>query len=106
VGNGLAAPREFLHVDDAAHGRDPVNLGVGSEITIRQLTELIARLTGFKGEIRWGPSKPEGQPRRALDTSRAREAFGFTIRTSFEDGMRATIEWYEASRPPVERQPG
>jgi nucleoside-diphosphate-sugar epimerase len=72
-----------------------VNLGVGAEITIRELTELIARLTGFGGEIRWDHTKPDGQPRRALDTSRAREAFGFTAGTSFEDGLRATIEWYE-----------
>ncbi len=99
-----AASREFLYVDDAARGivlaaerydgRDPVNLGVGSEITIRELTELIARLTGFSGEIRWDPSKPDGQPRRALDTSRARERFGFSAGTPFEDGLRATIEWY------------
>src|SRR5665811_1231900 len=96
-----AASREFLYVEDAARGivlaaerydgRDPVNLGVGSEITIRDLTELIAHLTGFGGEIRWDPSKPDGQPRRALDTSRARKAFGFTAGTSFEDGLRATI---------------
>jgi GDP-L-fucose synthase len=103
-----AASREFLYVEDAARGivlaaeryggRDPVNLGVGSEITIRDLTELIARLTGFSGEIRWDPSKPDGQPRRALDTSRAREAFGFVAGTAFEDGLRATIQWYEAGR--------
>jgi GDP-L-fucose synthase len=103
-----AASREFLYVEDAARGivlaaerydgRDPVNLGVGSEITIRDLTELIVHLTGFNGEIRWDPSKPDGQPRRALDTSRAREAFGFTSKTPFEDGLRATIEWYKASR--------
>jgi GDP-L-fucose synthase len=101
-----SASREFLYVEDAARalvlaaelydGRDPVNLGVGSEITIRDLTELIAGLTGFTGEIRWDHSKPDGQPRRALDTSRAREAFGFTAGTSFEDGLRATIEWYKA----------
>jgi GDP-L-fucose synthase len=101
-----AASREFLYVDDAARGivlaaerydgRDPVNLGVGSEITIRELTELIAHLTGFSGEIRWDASKPDGQPRRALDTSRARERFGFSAGTPFEDGLRATIEWYEA----------
>ena len=101
-----SASREFLYVDDAARGivlaaerydgREPINLGVGSEITIRDLTELIARLTGFTGEIRWDPSKPNGQPRRALDTSRAREAFGFTSSTSFEDGLRATIDWYRA----------
>jgi GDP-L-fucose synthase len=100
-----SASREFLYVEDAARGialaaerydgRDPVNLGVGSEITIRDLTELIVRLTAFKGEIRWDPTKPDGQPRRALDTSRARESFGFTAATSFEDGLRATIEHYE-----------
>ena len=103
-----SASREFLYVEDAARGivlaaerydgRDPVNLGVGSEITIRDLTELIARLTGFGGEIRWDPSKPDGQPRRALDTSRAREAFGFTAGMSFQDGLQATIEWYGESR--------
>jgi GDP-L-fucose synthase len=103
-----AASREFLYVEDAARGivlaserydgADPVNLGVGSEITIRDLTELIVRLTGFKGEIRWDASKPNGQPRRALDTSRARERFGFDAATSFEDGLRRTIEWYEAAR--------
>jgi GDP-L-fucose synthase len=103
-----SASREFLFVDDAARaivlaaerydGRDPVNLGVGSEITIRDLTELIAHLTGFHGEIRWDPSKPDGQPRRALDTSRARERFGFTAATSFEDGLKQTIAWYEPTR--------
>lgn len=71
---------------------------MGGEITIRELTELIVRLTGFRGEIRWDLSKPDGQPRRALDTSRAREAFGFTAGTAFEDGLRATIESYERSR--------
>ena len=100
-----SASREFLYVDDAAEGivlgaerydgADPVNLGVGREITIRELVELIAGLTRFEGEIRWDPTKPDGQPRRALDTSRARERFGFVARTSFEDGLRSTIEWYE-----------
>jgi GDP-L-fucose synthase len=103
-----SASREFLYVDDAArgivlaaeryNGREPVNLGVGAEITIRELTELIARLTGFTGEIRWDPTKPDGQPRRALDTSRARDGFGFTSSTPFEDGLRATIEWYRGRR--------
>ena len=101
-----SASREFLYVDDAAEGivlgaerydgSDPVNLGVGREITIRDLTELIARLTGFTGELRWDPSKPDGQPRRALDTSRARERFGFTASVGFEDGLRETIAWYRA----------
>ena len=101
-----AASREFLYVDDAAEGivlgaerydgAEPVNLGVGQEITIRDLVELIVRLTRFEGEtVEWNASKPDGQPRRALDTSRAREAFGFEARTTFEDGLRATIEWYE-----------
>jgi GDP-L-fucose synthase len=99
-----SASREFLYVDDAAEaivlaaerydGADPVNLGVGQEITIRDLTALIARLTGFMGEVRWDPTKPDGQPRRALDTSRARERFGFVARTGLEEGLRATIEWY------------
>ena len=103
-----SASREFLYVDDAAagivlaaeryDGRDPVNLGVGSEITIKDLTNLIVRLTGFHGEIRWDPSKPDGQPRRALDTSRAREGFGFVAGASFEEGLRATIDWYETTR--------
>lgn len=103
-----SASREFLYVDDAAEGivlaadrydgGDPVNLGVGREITIRDLVELIVRLTRFEGEIRWDPSKPDGQPRRALDTSRARERFGFVAKTSFEDGLRKTIEWYDSAR--------
>jgi GDP-L-fucose synthase len=103
-----SASREFLYVDDAAEGivlgaeryddPDPVNLGVGREITIRELVELIARLTGFAGELRWDTSKPDGQPRRALDTSRARERFGFVAGTSFQDGLRGTIAWYEATR--------
>jgi GDP-L-fucose synthase len=101
-----SASREFLYVDDAAEGivmgaerydaAEPVNLGVGREITIRELVELIVRLTRFDGEIRWDSSKPDGQPRRALDTSRARERFGFVAGTSFDDGLRRTIEWYEA----------
>ena len=103
-----SATREFLYVEDAAEGivlaaerydgAEPVNLGVGREITIRELVGLIAALTRFEGEIRWDPTKPDGQPRRALDTSRARERFGFTARTSFEEGLRATTEWYEANR--------
>jgi GDP-L-fucose synthase len=103
-----SASREFLFVEDAAEaialatdrysGPEPVNLGTGREITIRELVELIARLTEFGGEIRWDDSKPDGQPRRALDTSRAREWFGFEARTSFEDGLRQTISWYERTR--------
>jgi GDP-L-fucose synthase len=102
-----SASREFLYVDDAAEAivlaterydaADPVNLGTGREITIRDLVDLIASITGFRGEIRWDASKPDGQPRRALDTSRARERFGFVARTSFEDGLRATVSRYVAS---------
>jgi GDP-L-fucose synthase len=111
-----SASREFLYVEDAARGivlaterydgAEPVNLGVGAEITIRELVTLIARLTGFEGEIRWDATKPDGQPRRALDTSRARERFGFTASTSFEDGLRRTIEWYEQQRSNAAERPG
>jgi GDP-L-fucose synthase len=104
-----SASREFLYVDDAAEGivlgaerydgAEPVNLGVGREITIRELVELIVRLTGFGGKVRWDASKPDGQPRRALDTSRAHDLFGFKAKTSFEDGLRRTIDWYEQHRP-------
>jgi GDP-L-fucose synthase len=103
-GTGFAS-REFLYVADAAEGivlgaerydgAQPVNLGVGREITIRELVDLIVRLTRFAGEIRWDSSKPDGQPRRAVDTSRAKEQFGFVATTGFEDGLRRTIEWYE-----------
>jgi GDP-L-fucose synthase len=100
-----SASREFIYVDDAATGivlgaeryedPEPVNLGTGREITIRELVEMIARASRYDGEIRWDSTKPDGQPRRALDTSRARDAFGFEARTSFEDGLRATVDWYE-----------
>ena len=99
--------REFLYVEDCADGiiaaaekyndRDPVNLGNGREVVIRDLVELIARLTRFEGEIRWQRDKPDGQPRRQLDTSRAFERFGFTAQTSLEDGLKKTIESYEES---------
>jgi GDP-L-fucose synthase len=102
-----SASREFLYVDDAAEGivlateryddADPVNLGTGREVTIRELVELIVRLAGFEGEVRWDASKPDGQPRRALDTSRARERFGFVARTPFEEGLQRTIDWYVGS---------
>ena len=100
-----AASREFIYVDDAAEGivlavarydgAEPVNLGTGGEITIRDLVTLIARLTGYRGEIAWDHSKPDGQPRRGLDTSRAEQAFGFRARTGFEAGLQETIRWYE-----------
>ena len=96
--------REFLYVDDAAEGivmaaehydgHAPVNLGSGREISIRDLVHLIARETGFTGDIRLDASKPDGQPRRALDTRRAAEAFGFRARTDFVEGLRRTIAWY------------
>lgn len=99
-----SASREFLYVDDCADaivaaaqrhdGPEPINIGAAREITIRELTETIARLTGFEGEIVWDTTKPDGQPRRSLDTSRARELLGFTASTDFEDGLRRTIEWY------------
>ncbi len=106
-----SASREFLYVDDAADGivlaaeryddAEPVNLGVGQEITIRELVALIVRLTAFAGEVRWDPSRPDGQPRRALDTSRARECFDFVAGTSFQDGLRRTIQSYEAAQGTV-----
>jgi nucleoside-diphosphate-sugar epimerase len=104
-GSGSAS-REFIYVEDAAegivlgteryNGADPVNLGSGREITIRNLITLIASLTGYEGAITWDTSKPDGQPRRRLDTTRARERFGFEATTSLEDGLRRTIAWYEA----------
>jgi GDP-L-fucose synthase len=102
------ASREFLFVRDAARGiaaaaelynkPEPVNLGSGHEITIRQLAEMICRLCRYEGEIRWDPSQPDGQPRRSLDVSRAQAEFGFKSTTSFEDGLRDTIAWYEGQR--------
>jgi len=103
--------REFLYVEDAAEGialatqsynrSDPVNIGSSFEISIKELTELIARLTGFEGQVRWDTSKPNGQPRRKLDTTRAKEYFGFSARTNFEDGLRKTIDWYLANRSKI-----
>jgi GDP-L-fucose synthase len=105
-GTGRAS-REFLYVEDAARGiglaterydgAEPVNLGAGFEITIRDLVELIGKVMGFRGEVRWDAAKPDGQPRRSLDTSRAERLFGFRAATSFESGLRRTIEWYRAS---------
>ncbi len=100
--------REFLYAGDAAEGillaaqkynsSEPVNLGSGKEISIRDLAEMIARLTGFKGEIVWDTSKPNGQPRRALDTSRAEKFFGFKAAVPFEEGLQQTIGWYLENR--------
>ena len=77
---------------------DPVNLGAGFEITIKDLVELIVKLTGFKGEIVWDTTKPDGQPRRMLDTSKAEKEFGFKAKTSLEEGLRKTIEWYRQTQ--------
>jgi GDP-L-fucose synthase len=103
-----SASREFLYVEDCADGilaamrnydsPEPVNLGSGREITIKELTELIAKLSHFQGKIAWDPSKPDGQPRRCLDVSRAKSAMGFTAKTSLEDGLKKTIQWFEAHR--------
>ncbi|MDQ3906710.1 MAG: GDP-L-fucose synthase [Acidobacteriota bacterium] len=101
--------REFLYVEDCADGilraaalydePLPVNLGNGREVFISDLVKTIARMTGFEGEIRWQPSKPNGQPKRQLDTTRAREKFGFVAQTSLEEGLRKTIDWYEKNFP-------
>jgi GDP-L-fucose synthase len=101
-----AASREFLYVEDAAEGivtatekydgREPVNLGVGQEITIYDLVKLIAKLCNFKGDVIWDQSKPDGQPRRCLDTSRAWKEFGWGAKTDFIEGLSKTIEWYES----------
>jgi GDP-L-fucose synthase len=99
--------REFLYVEDAAAGivlatekynkGEPVNLGAGFEISIKDLVELICELSGFKGKIEWDTSKPDGQPRRLLDTSRAKQEFGFEAKTDFREGLKKTIEWYVKS---------
>jgi len=103
-GTGTAT-REFLHVDDAAsgillaaekyNGSDPVNLGAGMEISIRDLTSRIAELSGFHGELIWDATKPDGQPRRSLDTTKAEKLFGFQAKVPFEDGLKETIEWFK-----------
>ncbi len=100
--------REFIYVEDAAEGivlaaekyndSEPVNIGSGYEISIRDLSELIARLTGFEGKLVWDTTKPNGQPRRGLDVSRAKESFGFEAKMSFEEGLRKTIDWYKTSK--------
>ena len=108
-----SATREFLYVKDAVegitlaaeryNGGEPVNLGSGTEISIRNLAELITELVGFEGELRWDTSKPNGQPRRCLDVSRAESEFGFRAQTAFRDGLRDTIAWYRGQRE-TERQ--
>jgi GDP-L-fucose synthase len=104
--------REFLYVEDAAEGivlaaekydhPDPVNLGSGREIAIKDLAELIGKTMGYRGRFAWDTSKPNGQPRRCLDVRRAKERFGFAARTSFEEGLRRTIAWW---REFAERKP-
>ena len=103
---GTGTPtREFIYVDDAADGillatdkyndSEPVNLGSGREISIRDLAQLIARMCGYGGKLVWDTSKPDGQPRRCLDISRAEKFFGFSARQQFEDGLQRTIDWYK-----------
>lgn len=106
------ATREFLYVEDAAEGIalatlrydgiEPVNLGSGMEISIHELAELIAELVGYRGKILFDATKPDGQPRRCLDTSRAATWFGFRARTTFDEGLRRTIDWYLAHREQIE----
>lgn len=106
------ATREFLYVEDAAEaialatehydGADPINIGAGREISIKEIAGLIASIVGFDGELVWDPTKPDGQPRRGLDTSKAEQAFGFKAQTSLEDGLRQTIDWYTANRNEAE----
>jgi GDP-L-fucose synthase len=103
-----AVTREFLHADDCARGillaaekydkSEPVNLGAGFEISIKDLAEKIAALTGFEGRLVWDASQPDGQPRRSLDTSRADREFGFRARIGFDEGLKQTIEWYRNQR--------
>lgn len=103
------ATREFLYVEDAAEGivlaaqkydkPEPVNLGAGFDISIKDLVKLIAKLTGFKGKIAWDMSKPNGQPRRLLDIQKAHKEFGFKAKTKFENGLKKTIEWYKKTAP-------
>jgi GDP-L-fucose synthase len=107
------ATREFLYVDACARGivmatkkynkSEPVNLGSGYEISIKDLIQLIVKLTGFKGELVWDSSKPDGQPKRRLDVSRAEKEFGFRAKTTFEEGLKATIDWYIENRANIDK---
>lgn len=113
-GTGTAS-REYLYVHDAAEaivlaaehyeGSEPINLGTNHEVTIRETVETIARLVGYDGELVWDPTKPDGQPRRRVDATRARELLGWTAAMPFEDGLRHTIDWYLANREEAERPP-
>ena len=99
------ATREFVYVNDAARAivlaaekydkSEPVNIGAGFEISIKELVNCIVRLTGFKGKVLWDTTKPDGQPRRRLDVSRAKKEIGFTAKIKFETGLKKTIEWYK-----------
>lgn len=113
-----SASREYLYVDDAARAivragevdaggdtLEPINLGADREVTIKETVETIAELVGFTGELRWDPSKPDGQPRRGVDGSRANRVLGWKPTVSFDDGLRATIDWYLANRAEAERDP-
>jgi GDP-L-fucose synthase len=103
-----SASREFLHVEDAAEGilraaevmddPDPINLGASFEITIKDLVELVVRLTGFKGGIAWDSTKPDGQPRRCLSTEKAKRLLGWQAQIRFEEGLRSTIDWFRSNR--------
>jgi GDP-L-fucose synthase len=109
------ASREFLYVDDAARGiilaserynkPEPVNLGAGMEITIRDLVTLIQELTEYSGEIRWDITKPDGQPKRSLDVHRAKQEFGFEAQMPFKEGLKRTIAWYESHKNNIEKRP-
>ncbi|MFM8310796.1 MAG: GDP-L-fucose synthase family protein [Ilumatobacteraceae bacterium] len=113
-GTGTAS-REYLYVDDAAaaivlaaevlESVEPVNLGTNREITIRETVELIAEMVGYAGDLVWDATKPDGQPRRRVDPSRAEELFGWRAQMPFEDGLRNTIDWYVANRAEAERDP-
>ncbi len=113
-----SASREYLYVDDAADAIvlaaesknedavvEPINLGADREVTIRETVEMIARLVGFEGDLTWDPSKPDGQPRRGVDGSRAYDVLGWRPSMPFEDGLRHTIDWYSAHRAEAERAP-
>ncbi len=107
-----AASREFLYVDDAAEGvvlaaerydgPEPINLGANQELPIKDLVQLIVKIIGYDGEVRWDTSKPDGQPRRSVDPSRAAELLGFAATTPFEEGLRRTIDWYVSHREEAE----
>jgi GDP-L-fucose synthase len=111
-----SASREFIYVADAAEGillatelyndGEPVNIGAGFEITIKDLVEKICEYTGFAGRVRWDASKPDGQPRRRLDVSRAKQAFGFEAKTDFDEGLKNTIKWYIENRDTITQTQG